>query len=68
MENLPPVAKEGPVARAIRYFFGDDVFISYARRDATEYAAALAEELSTRNFTCKFDQWSTERVRELITG
>lgn len=39
--------------------FGHDVFVSYARADAVNYAAALASQLAERDFSCYLDQWST---------
>jgi len=32
------------------FLFGFDTFISYARKDASEYARGLADELAQRNF------------------
>jgi WD40 repeat protein len=42
-----------------RFFFGDDVFISYSRRDAANYALKLANELTKHNLSCYVDQWGT---------
>jgi WD40 repeat protein len=42
-----------------RFLFGDDVFISYARADAMNYALGLANELSRRSISCFLDQWGT---------
>ncbi len=44
---------------AQRFLFGDDVFISYARADATNYALGLANELGRREISCFLDQWGT---------
>jgi hypothetical protein len=44
---------------ARRFFFGDDVFISYARADTTSYALALANQLGRREISCFLDQWGT---------
>src|SRR5262245_25628033 len=44
---------------ARRFFFGDDVFISYARADATTYALGLANALTAREISCFLDQWGT---------
>jgi WD40 repeat protein len=52
------------VDRAVRYIFGRDFFISYARRDAAAYAAALATELGTTH-SCYLDQLATPRGAEL---
>src|SRR5262245_32264446 len=49
----------------LRYFFGEDVFISYTRADAITYAAGLANELMRRDFSCFLDQWVTPPGREL---
>jgi len=44
---------------APRWLFGNDVFISYARADGSVYAAALANLLSARDFSCYLDQWGS---------
>jgi hypothetical protein len=44
--------------RALTYFFGDDVFISYGRRDGSRYAQALARALIERGISFYLDQWS----------
>ena len=51
----------------IRFLFGDDVFISYSRRDGASYAAALANELSRpeRGLTCFLDQWGASAATTL---
>lgn len=41
---------------ARRFLFGHDVFISYARADALEYAQALADALTRRNIATYVDQ------------
>src|SRR5689334_17168412 len=43
----------------LRYMYGDDIFISYARADGITYAAALADELTSKGFSCFLDQWGT---------
>ena len=45
--------------RTRRFLFGDDVFVSYSRRDAADYALALASELTRRELSCFLDQWGT---------
>ena len=40
-------------------FIGDDIFISYARGDATGYALALANSLGEHGFVCYLDQYGT---------
>src|SRR5262245_28183510 len=51
----------------LRFLFGDDIFISYSRRDGANYAAALANELSKpgRDFSCFLDQWGASAANEL---
>ncbi len=51
----------------LRFLFGDDVFISYSRRDGANYAAALANELSRseHGFSCFLDQWGASAASEL---
>jgi WD40 repeat protein len=53
----------------LRYLFGDDIFISYSRKDGANYAAALASELSRRSpelgFSCFLDQWGASAGAEL---
>jgi WD40 repeat protein len=49
----------------LRSFTGDDIFISYSRRDGGGYATALANQLIDRHFTCKFDQWGTPPGHEI---
>ncbi|HEX8246326.1 MAG TPA: TIR domain-containing protein, partial [Longimicrobium sp.] len=42
-----------------RFLFGHDVFISYARADALEYAQALADALTQRRMAAYVDQLGT---------
>jgi WD40 repeat protein len=51
----------------LRFLFGDDVFISYSRRDGASYAAALANELSrpARGLSCFLDQWGASAASTL---
>lgn len=42
-----------------RLLFGDDVFISYGRDDASDYALALALRLAERRISCYLDQWGS---------
>lgn len=51
--------------RLQRFFVGDDVFISYARRDAESYALNLAIALTKRRVSCYVDQWGSATGREL---
>jgi WD40 repeat protein len=46
--------------------FGDDVFISYSRRDGTIYAERLAYRLSEEyGYSCRVDLWETLPGREM---
>jgi WD40 repeat protein len=51
----------------LRFLFGDDVFISYSRRDGANYAAALANALSQpgRGLSCFLDQWGASAAEQL---
>lgn len=51
-------------ARAQRFFFGDDIFVSYARHDS-DYALSLADELTKKGLACFLDQWGTPPGEEL---
>lgn len=44
---------------------GDDIFISYTRRDASTYAAGLASELAEKGFSCFIDKLGTDPDRDL---
>lgn len=44
---------------------GDDIFISYTRRDASIYAAGLAAELAEKGFSCFIDKLGTDPDRDL---
>ena len=50
---------------ARRFFFGEDVFISYSRADAAAYALGLANALTRQGISCFLDQWGTPPGREL---
>ena len=54
----PPLPKprETPWEKLYRFFFGDDVFISYARADAIRYVPSLAARLAAKKYICFFDQ------------
>jgi len=63
-----PVTKfddERLLGKASRFLFGNDVFISYARRDATIYSLGLANELTKQELSCFLDQWGTPSGTEL---
>ena len=51
----------------MRFLFGDDIFISYSRKDGSKYAAALANELSKpgSDFSCFLDQWGASAATKL---
>lgn len=48
-----------------RFFFGDDIFISYSRSDAGKYATALAARMSELGYLCLLDQLGTDVNRNL---
>lgn len=47
------------------FFFGDDVFISYARADALRYVPSLAAHLAAKKHICFFDQLVTDPNEDL---
>jgi uncharacterized coiled-coil protein SlyX len=49
----------------LRRFVGDDIFISYSRRDALDYALALARRLNELGFSCRLDAYGTSVGSEL---
>ena len=51
--------------RAQQFLFGHDVFISYARADAKDYAIGLANALIERRIAAYVDQLGTPPGREL---
>ncbi|HSK70830.1 MAG TPA: TIR domain-containing protein, partial [Pyrinomonadaceae bacterium] len=44
---------------------GDDVFISYSRKDGALYAAGLADKLTEKNLSCFIDKLGTEPNHDL---
>jgi len=44
---------------------GDDVFISYSRKDGALYAAGLADKLTEKNLSCYIDKLGTEPNHDL---
>jgi WD40 repeat protein len=44
----------------LRWIFGRDVFVSYARADGIGYAAALAQQIAAAGFTVAIDQWGSQ--------
>src|SRR5262245_7053594 len=57
----------GPRSLADR-IFGYDIFISYARSDASRYAAALKRDLEQRGFRCFLDKVDFPAGSELRAG
>lgn len=56
------------MAQAIRFVLGDDIFISYSRKDGLEYSLALATSLE--GLKCFIDQYETlpgESIPEVVT-
>lgn len=49
----------------LRSLAADDIFISYTRRDASTYAAGLADELTKRGFSCFIDKLGTDPNADL---
>lgn len=62
---LPPKSREAPWEKLYRFFFGDDIFISYARVDSTRYAPSLAARLVSQRHICFFDQLAADPGDEL---
>ena len=44
---------------------GDDVFISYSRKDGSLYTAGLADKLTEKKLSCFIDRLGSEPGREL---
>ena len=51
-----PKRRETPWEKVYRFFFGDDIFISYSRSDAIQYVPKLAARLTAEKHICFFDQ------------
>lgn len=49
-----------PFERVKSFLLGDDVFISYARGDSSDYATVLANLLGRDDFLCYLDQYGTD--------
>lgn len=62
---LPPKSREAPWEKLYRFFFGDDVFISYSRADAIRYAPGLAARLAGKRHICFFDQLAAAPSEDL---
>ena len=59
-----PARKDSYFTRARRFLFGNDIFVSYARRDS-DYALALATELTKHRVDPFVDQFGTPAGKEL---
>jgi WD40 repeat protein len=57
---IRPTGRPTIAAAANQFLLGDDVFISYSRRDAANYAMALSSELAQKGYSCYLDQTSSE--------
>jgi WD40 repeat protein len=44
----------------LKSLYGDDVFVSYSRRDGALYAAGIADKLTERNLSCFIDKLGVE--------
>ena len=60
-----PQLRNGPWQWLYRFFFGDDIFISYSRADAGRYATSLAVKMSDLGYLCFLDQLGTDPDRNL---
>jgi WD40 repeat protein len=61
----PPKPRETPWEKLYRFFFGDDVFISYARADGARYVPSLAARLAAKKHICFFDQLAPDPHEDL---
>lgn len=48
-----------------RQLFGYDFFVSYSRKDTSEYASNLANKIIERGHSCFLDQWGSEPGKAL---
>ncbi|MFV8324901.1 TIR domain-containing protein [Flavobacterium sp. ZS1P14] len=48
-----------------RIVFGYDFFISYSRKDASNYASNLATEIIKKGYSCYLDQWGSDPGKKL---
>ncbi len=53
------------IKNPFKSLFEDDIFISYSRRDAFNYAESLATALKRNGFSCFIDQWEVPRGKHL---
>ena len=63
--NTSPLGADGLGARLRMFVLGYDLFISYRRADANDYARHLANRLIKRGFRCYLDQFSSEADPDL---
>jgi WD40 repeat protein len=61
----PPKSRETLWEKLYRFFFGDDVFISYSRADAIRYVPSLAARLAAKKHICFFDQLVADPSEDL---
>jgi hypothetical protein len=64
----PPKLCETPWEKLYRFFFGDDIFISYSRADAIRYVPGLAARLTAKRHICFFDQLAADPSEGLPEG
>ena len=65
LHKPPEHVRKSPKQWLYRFFYGDDVFISYSRADAGRYATSLAVKLSDLGYLCYLDQLGTDPDRNL---
>jgi WD40 repeat protein len=63
-DRIAPV-KLGIKEKIGRFFLGEDIFISYSRRDGSLYAAGIADKLTERRLSCFIDKLGTEPNHDL---
>jgi alkylation response protein AidB-like acyl-CoA dehydrogenase len=59
-DSLMPTATRADARWYAKLILGDDVFISYARRDGADYVLALANRLVSEGLSCFVDQFEGE--------
>lgn len=67
-ESLMPTATRADARWYAKLILGDDVFISYARRDGSDYVLALANRLVSEGLSCFVDQFNGETGPTLPRG
>lgn len=53
------------LTKLLPFLFADDIFLSYSRKDGNAYTAALARELTGKNYKVFFDHYGTPPGKEL---